>query len=264
MMALKTRWYQILLMSVGALVAGCNVGNTRIKPFIEPELDVKTTLNRMEIKNVPEELRYVPIHPSDGYAKEEDNGPIQKDSIKLRDRLIEIGFLKAGIEAKIGENRLDIYWNGSYRIKGEDLDIDDINERNYTNAPGTEMRGYGAALTYWTADYSDNFIQGINADLSLRILDEWNLILGGGYREYGIEIQRGWDRYDHLQKWKTDDIGDIEETSVYIGLGIPAYEHNRIFGQIKFGVNFYDFDGEKGIKVDNSAFFFGIGGGIRF
>ncbi len=248
------------LVGVVIGLSGCNSG---VKPFVEPMLGFQTTLTRPEISNVPANLRYVPIHPEDTYAKEENNGTIQDNSVKLR-RLKEINLIKAGAEAILGESRLDIYWKGSYKMKGEDFTHEDVNIRNYTYNPGTETRGYGAALTYWGADYSDDFMSSFNIDLRFNADEEKGFLIGAGFKKYGLDVQTGWDRYNHLEERNSTNVGDIQETSIYVGYESRDKEE-KWFGELKFGINFYSIDSDKGVKLEKqAAVFVGLGGGIRF
>jgi hypothetical protein len=245
-------------------LSGCN-SDSKIKPFVEPMLGFQTTINRLEISGVPADLRYVPIHPEDTYAKEENNGVIEDDSVKLR-RLKELNLARAGVESKLGSSRLDVYWKGSYKMEGEEFTHEDVNIRNYTNNPGTDARGYGAALTYWGADYSDDFMHSFNADLRFSADKEGGFLVGVGFKKYGLDINQGWDRWNDLEEWKSTKVGDISETSVYVGFenrGVGKEE--GWFGHLLFGANFYSIDSDEGAKLeDKTAFFAGLGGGFRF
>jgi hypothetical protein len=222
-----------------ALIAGCSSESASIKPFIEPCLEFQGSLRDSEIANIPAEKRYVPIHPVDTYARESNNGPIPKDTAKLP-KLEEMRFAKAGIETRLGRVWLDTYADVSYRIKGPDEENEwkNINERNYTNHPGTEMRDVGAALTYYKIGYSDDLLPGFKADLHVPISEDIIGFVGAGYRKYGVDIKTGWDRWGSLEEHKTRKLTDVEERSVYGGVEFTAGDEKNIFITIKGGAAF--------------------------
>jgi hypothetical protein len=82
----------------------------------------------------------VPAHPDDSQVS---IGPIADDEVYVRDRFG--GFFRIGPKLNLG---------GIYIKPGIELEISgsqnpETPERNYTNYPGTNQRGYGAALTYY-------------------------------------------------------------------------------------------------------------------
>jgi hypothetical protein len=152
-----------------------------------------------------------------------------------------------------------VSWDGS-----------DIVERNYTNAPGTDQRGLGAALTYYRVEEGDNFI--FMPGYSLRILytieekkkADIRLFLeyGTGFAKVPVAIETGWDRFDELETYKNYDLTgrlayhcikfgwqydshDNVPGSVYIGISIPGKNEgdislsNRVALTIGGNIKFY-------------------------
>lgn len=258
---------KILYPLIGTAIAlspGCSnqIQELIIKPFIETNLELQGSFSLGKIKNISEEMRTTPIHKDDGYARPENNGPTKEDSARLP-ALVELKLLKAGLETKINKNvYLDIYGDLSLNISNFIL-VGKKHKRNYTNAPGTDKRGYGAALTYWSVKPGPLFIPGIKADLHISTNKDWDFIIGGGYRRYDLEIERGWDRYDSLEKYRDTSIAKVDEKSIYIGFESKDRMSKKWHSLIKLGVNFNDYK-TKGneIKIDSKFSFFISGGMI--
>ncbi len=256
------------LIAASALNAGCRVNDSypirenndsrnefydteedkNVKFFVEPGVDFQTTFFHGTVKDVPENIRSVPIHSDDGYAREENNGPIPKNSSRLPP-LMEFRFLKSGLEIQLDGNKtLDIYGDLSFNTNQYlNCQIDE-NERNYTNHPGTNKRGHGAALTYWGASYGPGFIPGIKVDLNFKDEKEDTFFIGAGYRKYDIEAETGWDRHDDLERRKNFELGEIEEKSFYIGWKTNNEDLNV---QLKLGINWNDYEETRdAVKID--------------
>lgn len=240
-------------------------GNLKARPFAKWCFDFQISKPVREVSNVPESFRNVPVHSDDwGYG-----GVIEDDSAKLPP-LIDIGFLKGGLETKIGDIGVDVYadlsFNASYFLPlSHDPWCGEVNERNYKGAPGTDERGYGTALTYWTANYAPVLIPGLKCDLILPINEDVDFIVGGGVRDYELQAERGWDRYNSLDKKDHLRIADMTEKSIYIGFrSFQGDSVERRGGAIlKLGFNYYDYDKEvKSVEIDghDKSFFILLGG----
>jgi len=218
------------------------------------------------VHNVPESIRNVPPHKDDRWGYYSHPGPIRADSGDAP-WLMEIRFLKLGLGVDLAENITwrnygDLSFNfGHFFHAGGDL-----YRRNYTNAPDTSKRGYGAALTFWTPGY-DILIPGLRTELQFKNKGEGSWFFGAGYRLYNFGIITGYDRYDHLSFHDFDELGKIQEISLY--LGGRTKSEGRWFGEYRAGVNFNSFD-QKGkypdadIKMNDTSFFFALGGGYKF
>jgi len=276
---MKNLFKKIAYSAVGtalALNAGCTKPITpgyiietetfKTRPYVKTYGDLKVSKPVKEISNVPESFRDVPIHSDDWGS----GGVIEDDSAKLVP-LIDYKFLKGGLETKIGEVGLDLYANLSFNISyfmplSHEGWGGEVNERNYMGAPGTEERGIGTALTYWTANYAPVLIPGFNADLSFPIAENVSMIIGGGIRDYELQAERGQDRYNALDKKNCLKIADIEEKSIYIGFRMSD-EKDGFSPTFKMGYNFYDFDvEEKSVVIDkkDKSFFVSLGAEVMF
>jgi hypothetical protein len=177
--------------------------------------------------SLPESARLVPIHPSDTYARESNNGPIENIL-----KGISVGGAQArfGLEARHGPFGAQAGIGGGVGFYTFSKDGFDFAERNYTNHPGTSQRGYGAALTYYTMDkdtaigfFASPFInlsyhlpknkEGGSTHLFLEYAPE--------FHSFDTSITTGYDR------WNTfTDIGEVN---------IPTKFTNNTF---KFGAGF--------------------------
>lgn len=258
----KTALTMVLIGTVSAiLLIEVSAAGSEIRPFAELCLDAQFSMPPVKkVSNVPESIRDVPMHPDDSWGTP---GVIAADSADSA-WLTEIRFLKLGLRADLSEsvtweNFADLSFNyGHYAKLGGDL-----RRRNYTNAPGTEQRGYGAALTFWTPGY-DALIPGFRSELHFK---SW--FLGFGLRPYSCGIITGYDRYDSVAE--NEDyvrIGELLETSLCIGWSKRS-ANRRWVGNFRVGVNFNQFSEKeqyRDIDVDVSTVtpFVGAAIGWRF
>jgi hypothetical protein len=211
-----------------------------------------------KLLNVPEEIRHVPIHPDDTYAKEKNNGPIEPKDIKgvtLWGLINPV--LVGGLEFKIDR----IYLNAAVSVSSPLISnrYSDYYERNYTNHPGTSERGYGAALTQYSTSITPLkipilIIPKLSAEITIPVysiekgsLEKEGIIIGYGRRRYNFSIETGWDRFDKYERNEWFPIEEIIENSVYIGYGSldDSDSHEkitaRLSGNTRIGVDFYNY-----------------------
>lgn len=238
-----------------------SLGEKQVDLFVESGFDLQFSMPPVkQVKNLPEYLRDVPIHSDDAWGIP---GPIPKDKAQAP-WLTEIRFLKLGTEIELNpetswKSYFDLSLNYGYWTKWGA----DINRRNYTNAPGTEKRGYGAALTFWTPGY-DSLIPGFRTELHFD--NDNGCFIGAGFRKFHLEIITGYDRYDRLEHKSHKDIGQIYETSLY--LGWAKTEKDRT-SDLRIGLNFNNYEAKgkySDIDVDLNkvAFFLGVNLSWRF
>jgi len=246
--------------------AGCapnDMAVDSVKPFFGGGLQVSRPV--VHVKNIPEYIRNVPVHPNDDYAKK-NQGPI-KDGISVNP-MVEIP-LKAGIsiETKSGAS-LDISGKLSVPLGF----IVNRNERNYTDDVGSDNRGEGAALTYYDAAYGPLFIPGIEAEVYIPLRDtgkkDIGAIVGAGYRKYDLNINTGWDRFDACEHRRQYNVGSIEEKSLYAGVRFidSGKKDRRTYCDLVLGANFIDVEERKGVDIqkNNPSWMVGITWGIKF
>lgn len=166
------------------------------------------------VDSVPESVRDVPAHPDDLYkTRPQDVGPIADSSFDLpfsgRGMNLElkagVGIRKGIFDFKIGPK---MFGGGKEEIEPQ------IKERNYLNHPGTEERGYGAALTYYKfkSETKSSPTWGGLAEFSLNFdfSDGYGIGLFNPFVEYSFLVipkefyfETGWDRFDSLEKRKS-------------------------------------------------------------
>lgn len=164
----------------------------------EGKFDVSLAFGNPVVNNLPLEIRNVPIHPDDSGVP----GPV------ARTRYTMPVIASAGVRLIRRSNftgRLRWFFYPNHGLGG------DIARRNYTNAPGTEQRGEGAALTFVGLEVGGIFpaVDGLGAaSVLLNVSPEaqWafplsrnastRLISTASY--YRIEAVSGWDRFNGL------------------------------------------------------------------
>lgn len=182
--------------------------------------------NICTVTDIPEYIRNVPIHPDDTYVSPSNAGPIRDSTLECSNHHLYSSAL-GGLEKKFGSYSL--FFGLGIRLTL--FDEVSIVKRNYTNAVGTETRGYGAALTYYALREGKNYYF-INAhpELSLQInvdLGSENSIFKRFFLEYNmlkipLYIETGWDRYDKLEKKTSHRIADMDKSLIKIGLASKA------------------------------------------
>ncbi|MDD5700240.1 MAG: hypothetical protein PHH00_03580 [Candidatus Nanoarchaeia archaeon] len=196
-----------------------------------------------EIQSIPEYMRYVPIHPDDTYAREEDNGIIEYTERELP-QFHPVLNAEAGIGLQGG--LFDFHAGPKLElILVSSLDSA-FKERNYTNYPGTDIRGYGAALTYYSAfvgNPSPFVTLGADARLSLKLFEkesgssytkvEGFLEYSGSFSPTRFILKNGWDRFDEHEIDKTYDfeLADIINHALKFGVSYTpmSFKNNKGF-----------------------------------
>jgi hypothetical protein len=191
----------------------------QINLLVTGSLSVQLEPNRATMDSVPLLLRDVPIHPDDGYARDENIAPISQGAL-TRDWL-SAGFqLDAALEGTFGPAALALGVRGILDVTAgvnSFFDKPARRRRNYTNAPGTDKRGYGAALTY--VCFCEDRIQ----DLRPRAAIFSRFASGRAYAELSIEWQRyhvinGWDRYDSFEVRERHELAAGTLSTLRIGV----------------------------------------------
>ncbi|MFA6416927.1 MAG: hypothetical protein WCW61_01905 [Patescibacteria group bacterium] len=153
--------------------------------------------NRISVSHLPEYLRDIPAHKKDGGKA---TGIITREAY---DYAFSIPFdLRYEYPSKTNTH----FGFGITMV----IPIESFAKRNYTNAPGTDKRGYGAALTFAGITTLGPFssLAGIrpvlpglaftpNFFMETSLKNNVKTHLALGYQALGAI--NGWDRYDQLQ-----------------------------------------------------------------
>lgn len=174
----------------------------------------------IEVKDMPLKVRDVPIHKDDSYALESNAGPVEKTQYDT------IGTFLLGWSWY--KERQQLRFNVSFDwIIYPTYWLYDNELRNYTNAPGTETRGYGAALTFVgiqkrgiIPDIESEFVYMIlnivpEIGVDLMLSEKGDSGFGFNLSYFRIQAVNGWDRYNSLEINKTYDLGHFMPVSVY-------------------------------------------------
>jgi hypothetical protein len=174
------------------------------------------------IQNVPAYMRDVPIHPEDTYALLENNAPLRDSSFTF------IPSLNIGAKFGAGIKKGDFDFNFGIKTWAEAYFGGTI-ERNYTNYPGTDKRGEGAALTYYQANIGRS---NIGAFAKALILNFFSMEYSVDFPlSQGVSITNGWDRWNSLEM-KNKYIAEFKTLNhtLKFGLNIPTdYGINSFF-----------------------------------
>jgi hypothetical protein len=180
--------------------------------FAEATESLEILRNHFTITNVPEYIRFVPNHPDD---PKDFEGPIDDGKIRFNSFMNTALGLGYALELKKFNLRVGF-------TCGLPLVIDDFRSRNYTNDPGSDTRGYGAALTFYG-------LGNTRFNYNLRPYFRFCYLLNdddGIFIEYEANYQHfniinGWDRYDQNQYYYIWEVGKLLNHNFNIG-----YEFN--------------------------------------
>jgi hypothetical protein len=200
--------------------------------------------NPIKINTVPLIIRDVPKHKDDTYASNKNVAPIEDFSGNI-DKVISLGDIKMELRKRISKKDMIIDFGEEIgkltRPKSDfkiGLGLEGLlpqgigKERNYTNAPGTNQRGTGAALTFY--DIDRRYVFKINGCVRPKIFSEMEFMnkkefsFAFGYEVFPEKIVaiNGWDRYN-----ETEVKDRYELSKSYFG---KAYISARIYGK-RFG-----------------------------
>lgn len=222
-----------------------------IKPIISLSLDVQAGMPINKIERIPERMRTVKgTYGQDILVNGNSVSP---------GTLTDFRFGKLGLETRLHERFFfDIYGAGnihcSYLFGGFGLHEHDENLQK-------DFSKEGHKRAYFGAGYEPFFIPELRGDFHLKLTekgDEW-FVLGGGYREYGLEVINGIDTLgDPDFPDKRFKIGDIKESSVYVAIESMSVDWALRWG-IRFGAGFVDYEKKnRDVEVDvNKIFPFG-------
>ncbi len=245
-----------------------------VHPFVQGSLGVSSNYFGMNVRDIPLEVRDVPINPNDAGTP----GPIEPDHADVG-ALLTFDVAKAGLEVNVSDTvrmRTFAQLGINYDWLAKSGAFGDMYSRNYTNAPGTHKRGYGAALTYYAPAFTAAVIPRLHAevvfsDANTNAADKsffnsarGGLILGAHMRSLDTGIITGYDRYDKLSVRETFDVARGNELGVYIG-GESIMSQGRfgppISQRLLLGVTFNDVNPSRHdltIKKNSLGFFISL------
>ena len=183
----------------------------------------------IKVKDMPLKIRDVPIHSDDSYALRSNAGPIEQREYSAS-TMLELGFLVKKNITHWLDFGVKLKWilypyHGFY----------DNALRNYTNAVGTETRGYGAALTFVGLEMR-GMVSSFTPEIMLETPLNKDLILGASLSYYELQAINGWDRYNRLEVKDRYTLTRYYPVSVYlyinniltIGVQFPNAQNTEI------------------------------------
>lgn len=222
-----------------------------------------------KITTMPEYIRNVPPHPDDS-IKTTYPGVIA-DRGELAMSLGSLGFetrIGFGIKTDYPDFDLKIGPKLNFEISSSSK----IAERNYLNHPGTDIRGEGAALTYYNfamgrENSSVCIVPGISVKGSIgkyvQLFTEYSADW------YEFFVQNGWDRYNRLEVKDAYKIAESINHSITLGVGLDTQGSSSYLLEGFVGITIPQIVSktpladQTGFSV-NPNFFFGIKGGGGF
>ena len=186
-----------------------------LSPAEGADIDLYYTHLGCRVDKMPLVIRDVPVHHSDSWAKS-GQGPVEQLGYDCNPS-VTLSSMYTGVSRYDREKSCVNFGIGLDWLLAPQVGIGgDEAERNYMNAPGTDERGAGAALTYVGVRqagvipplgniYTDILLNWTpRVKLEVAPLGEslnrfW---LGASVSYYTIDAQNGWDRNDSLEAHK--------------------------------------------------------------
>lgn len=180
--------------------------------------------DRLSISHSPTYVRDQGIHPDDWYASDSNAGNMderQMDYPWFEGHLLG----SVGVGHKFSEVSLEAGVLAKYILGNAPNDIE---ERNYTNHPGSSQRGYGAALTYYgfkhdILDPKQSFVPGVYVRITGKEGEDIEKFSDWLFAEYSLEyrsyyLSEGYDRYDKLETESVHKLADVFNNTVKAGV----------------------------------------------
>lgn len=191
------------------------------------------------VKGIPLEMRDVPKHPDDSYARESNVAPIAKDSAELYG-YADIG-TRLGGKFSLHEDKL-LFNTGigidfsctpafSEYNKRKDMEV-----RNYTSNPGSNTRGSGAALTFYRVapssvllNFGGVFLRpSAFGEIEVNVGKKASLALGYMVFPQNYQIENGWDRWNKLEFREKHTFAKLIMGGPYLSIKIKQEDDSRI------------------------------------
>jgi hypothetical protein len=198
--------------------------------------------------SVPLPIRDVPAHPDDYWVNPANVAPIKDSSLSLSPVSLHLD-LEGRIGAGIGNGDFSVEIGSFLKLTpGLMSDVSDVIERNYTNFPGTDIEGVGAALTHYMLRQAyNNIVPGIFARVSKGLGSYYdsgeNFVYG--FIEYSVDLlpssriflENGWDRYGNLQVKDTFSVTDIINHRIKLGvINSKEFENLKMSENLSIGI----------------------------
>lgn len=186
----------VLLTTSNAVALANETGSHR--------LGLRYTHLDYSVGKMPLDFRSVPIHPDDGYASQKNWGPVENEQYD-RNHWASIDYaylwkINDRWSCGLGVVWILDFWEGFGKES----------RRNYTNHPGTDTRGTGAALTFVATgvrglleieggDHDLGSLLNFTPELLVEYRLSQDLTLGLNASYHRFVALRGWDRWDSFE-----------------------------------------------------------------
>lgn len=189
--------------------------------------------DHIQLNNIPSDIRLGRPHPDD-LSRPDILDPDNQDNYFIFQNSVDLS-----LKHRISLNLHFRFWNiVNIALKSSSLkDSDIIEDRNLFRKSYITGNTGGDALTYYLVrSKKRSFFDAVNFSIPIYITypvfkfgkkNEFitNILLGTNLvlpEKVTFEAEKGWHRYNSLQKDKTFDLGEIKETNFFTGLDIQA------------------------------------------
>jgi hypothetical protein len=170
-----------------------------------------------QITNVPVALRQIPGH--------KDDFPGGGVTIVVPDASINPQrFVNLAVAAApgitLGERvslRLGAHWGIPFAQRAEPKNEGNTRE---VNLEGTPERGVGRSLVYYSAQYSAGHHPGFFGEVEARASNRYSILAGYLINYYNVTIERGWDRFNALERSDRRRLASAQMHAPYLGFRI--------------------------------------------
>jgi len=177
--------------------------------------------SRVEVRNIPEFFRQVPVHEKDGH-------------LNLPGQIVTVpsDMIKPGLVAFYSPTLAPEINVGRYTVRGGiSMDIalkphalkgnKDSTREVHQYDSGTS-RGSGTSLAFYAIEAENKMKLGWLGEVEYRADDEYSFLAGYAVSKYDMRITNGWDRYNLLEIHSEYKISTSRVDKKYLGFRINS------------------------------------------
>jgi len=190
----------------------------------------------VSFSNIPTSLRQVPTHSGDGwFGRPGALRTVPFNDFKVKDPASSgLESFSFRVAPQYSFDRVTLRGGASFdfiegTLSSQRPKAGDFSTYRAVNQYGEEKRGTGTSLVYYSIYWNDSYGHDeVTPFIEVECRAYKFLSVFTGYnkseQKYGLKLERGWDRWNTLQKYKVEDFGSVNaRRSYYFGvrLGNP-------------------------------------------
>lgn len=185
-----------------------------------------------QISNVPAALRQIPGHKDD-FPSGGATITVPDASINPQQFVSVGGAAAPGITIREKVSlRFGVNWGIPFSQSAHTGNTGNTRE---VNLQGTSERGTGRSLVYYSAQFSAARHPGVFGEVETKVSNRYSVLLGYRADYYDLTIERGWDRFNKLQRLDRRHFASGQMHAPYVGFRIFETQTAEPFSIAVFG-----------------------------